>query len=232
LRESFFWRGKLKLPARALSALIIAFIVCTFVPAAGLYAQDGEASAETTEELTPEELAAARIKAREQQENIPGGSSGTTTGTPAPRSTTWNIVVVLLTLALVAAAIYGMVFFIKKASKGKTARDPFLKILASAPLGVNKNAFVVSVGPQAWLVGTAENGVNLIGEIGDKDILNAMLLEDSKRIEAGEEGPGGRAPDFKSILRKLGIKFETDGPDGPQRGPDGIRKRRERLKGL
>jgi flagellar protein FliO/FliZ len=210
---------------------IATFIACILVPT--LYAQDEEAAGVPAVEPAAESPAAEapavdplvteRIRAYEETLMLEEGETGTT---PSPVSSVWSILRVLLTLVLVAAAIYGLVFFIKKASKGKTVRDPFLKVLASAPLGVNKNAFVVSVGSQAWLVGTAENGVNLIGEIGDKDILNAMLLEDSKRSEAGET-PAGRFSDFKSFLRKLGMQFESGEP-----GPGNIRKRRERLKGL
>jgi flagellar protein FliO/FliZ len=197
-----------------------------------VYAQDEEAGvfAGSAEEVPGAEVPIVdtsitdRIRAYEETLILEEGETGT--AAPSTASSVWGILRVLLTLALVAAAIYGLVFFIKKASKGKMVRDPFLKVLASAPLGVNKNAFVVSVGSQAWLVGTAENGVNLIGEIGDKDILNAMLLEDSKRSEEGEL-PAGRFPDFKSFLRKLGMQFESGEP-----GPGNIRKRRERLKGL
>jgi flagellar protein FliO/FliZ len=198
-----------------------------------VYTQDEETIAESAAEAQAaeapiDETSLAdrinQIRAYEETLTLEEGETGTVT--PAPISSVLSVFRVLLTLALVAAAIYGLVFFIKKASKGKAARDPFLKVLASAPLGVNKNAFVVSVGSQAWLVGAAENGVNVIGEIGDKDILNAMLLEDSKRSEADSEFTG-RFSDFKSFLRKLGMQFESGAP-----GPDNIRKRRERLKGL
>jgi len=132
-----------------------------------------------------------------------------------------------LTLVVVAAAIYGVVFLIKRISRGNTSKDPFLKILASTPLGTNRSVHIISVGSQAWLVGAAEHGVNLIGEIQDKDILNAMLLEDSRRSADGG-GKAGRLPDFRSLLHKLGAPAASDAPPGP----DNIRKRSERLKGL
>ncbi|MCL2128316.1 MAG: flagellar biosynthetic protein FliO, partial [Treponema sp.] len=134
---------------------------------------------------------------------------------------------VILTLVVVAAAIYGIVFFIKRASRGGAVRDPFLKILASAPLGANRGVYVISVGARAWLVGSAESGVNPICEIDDKDILNAMLLEDSRRSASADSAPAGRFPDFKSFLRRLGMQVESGAP-----GPENIRRRRERLKGL
>jgi len=106
-------------------------------------------------------------------------------------------------------------------------QDPFLKILASVPLSASRSVHVVSVGPQAWLVGSTENGVTLISEIGDKDTINAMLLEDSKRIAIPPAGGGAPLLDFKAILERLGISTKNENS-----GPDQIRKRSERLKGL
>jgi len=136
---------------------------------------------------------------------------------------TWAVVRMVLTLALAAAAIYGVVFFIRRSSKKTVYNDPFLKILSSAPLGQNRYVHIVAVGSKAWLLSSSDGGVNLIGEVEDKDVLNAMLIEDSKK---SEETPG-RFPDFLSVLRSLGVKSESRAP-----GADEIRKRRERLKGL
>jgi flagellar protein FliO/FliZ len=130
----------------------------------------------------------------------------------------------VLTLALAAAAIYGVIYFIKRASRRVETRDPFLKVLAGAQLSPGRNVHIVAAGSKAWLVGAAEGGVNLISEIEDKDLLNAMFLEDSKRDASA---PGGRMLDFKAMLRRLGMPAQGGAP-----GADNIRKRRERLKGL
>jgi len=165
----------------------------------------------------------------QQSLTFPGGNAET--AMPAPGVSVFSIFRVLLTLAVVAAAIYGLVYFLKfrRASRAGAEQDPFLKILASAPLVADRSVHVISVGPQAWLVGSAGSGVNLISEIQDKDTINAMLLEDSKRIASGEPTGGAAGPllDFKAILGKLGISTKNENS-----GPDQIRKRRERLKGL
>ncbi len=134
----------------------------------------------------------------------------------------WTIVRMVLTLALAAAAIYGIVFFIKKSSKQNVTKDPFLKVIAAAHLGSNRYAHIVAVGSKAWLLGSSDGGVNLIGEIDDKDLINAMLLEDSKK----EAETGGKL-DFLSLLRRMGLPSENRAP-----AAENIRKRRERLKGL
>jgi flagellar protein FliO/FliZ len=139
-----------------------------------------------------------------------------------------SIFKILITLILAAGAIYGLVFLIKRFSRGGAARDPFLKVLASASLGTNRSAHIVSVGSQAWLVGSAENGVNLISEIQDKETLDTMLMEDSRRIAESAAGSTGRFPDFKALLRRMGMPVDSGAPPSPE----DIRKHGERLKGM
>ena len=207
-----------------MAAIAVLCLWCVFSTA--LFAQDE--SAETPEALieTPVE---DRITAAERA--LPLGNDATGAAVNPSPASALSILRILLTLVVVAAAIYGLVFLVKRFARGGMSRDPFLKILASAPLGTNRSAHIISVGSQAWLVGVAENGVNLISEIGDKDILDAMLLEESRRSAGDDGGPdgstGGRFPDFKALLRRLGMPV-----DSPPPGPDSIRKRGERLKGL
>ena len=147
---------------------------------------------------------------------------------PVPPASAMGILRMVLTLAAVAIAVYALVFLIKKASRGSTSQDPFLKILASTPLGAGRSAHIVSVGSRAWLVGSAEHGVSLISEIDDKETLDAMLLEDSRKSAAAFAGnPVGRFLDFKALLRRLGVNAEAEAP-----GPDEIRRRRQRIKEL
>jgi flagellar protein FliO/FliZ len=170
-----------------------------------------------------------RIAAAERA--LPLGDDTEGAALPASPASALSILRVLLTLAVVAAAIYGLVFLVKRFARGSISRDPFLKILANAPLGTNRSVHIISVGSRAWLVGAAENGVNLISEIGDKDILDTMLLEESRKNagdDGGPDGSGGRFPDFKSLLRKLGMQMDSGAPVSPE----SIRKRGERLKGL
>jgi len=143
---------------------------------------------------------------------------------PASGSSTWAIIRMVLILALAAAAIYGVVFFIKKSARKTDISDPFLKILATSHLGSNRYAHIVAVGSKAWLLGSSDGGVNLIGEIDDKDVINAMLLEDSRKTA---EGQTGRFPDFVSLMRRLGTPA-----DSRASGADEIRRRRNRLKGF
>ncbi|MDR1985843.1 MAG: flagellar biosynthetic protein FliO [Treponema sp.] len=133
----------------------------------------------------------------------------------------------VLVLALAAGAIYGVVVFLKRISRPPDQKDPYLKVLAGAHLGSNRFLHAVSLGSQAWLVGAGEGGVSLIAEITDRETIDAMLLNASrKHAEPGE----GKLLDFSQLLRRLGGEA---GPD-PQTKlkAENVRKRRERLRGL
>jgi len=177
-------------------------------------------------------ISAQEVQSQQAQESDSGTATDTTertffyyddsVGVTAPTGPTlWTVIRMILVLALVAAAIYGIVFLLKKASKAAPESDPFLKVIASSHLGANRYAQIVSVGSKAWLIGSSDGGVNLISEIEDKEIIDAMLLEESRK---SEQAPG-RFPDFLSILRRLGVRAQTQAPTA-----DDIRKRRERLK--
>ena len=210
---SYTWRGKLKLSA----VISILCLFCVFTPA--LFAQDEN-------EPTPEIQARERITAAERQFTLGDDEAGAAIP-PSPASAL-SVLRVLLTLVVVAAAIYGLVFLVKRFARGSISRDPFLKILASSPLGTGRSVHIISVGTQAWLVGAAEGGVTLISEIGDKEVLDALLLEDSRRDTETGSGSAGYFPGFKGLLRRLGVQVDSGAPPGPE----DIRKRGERLKGL
>ncbi|MDR1100618.1 MAG: flagellar biosynthetic protein FliO [Treponema sp.] len=149
-----------------------------------------------------------------------------TPGVPVtvPGTSAGLILRMLLILALAAAAVYGVVYFIKRASRPSERRDPNVKLLSSVHLGSNRFVHALAVGTKVWLLGAGDSGVNLIAEIEDPDTVNAMLLEESRR--SAEAAPGGFL-DFKAMLRRFGIPVDKQVP-----GADNIRKRRDRLRGL
>ena len=206
------------MPNGSFRALYAALIVCIFFfQSIDAFAQ--EDSAESAAQIE----AADPITAAEQAMLFPGDGGDAAAAAP-PAVSAWSIFTMVLTLALVAAAIYGLVYLFKRAARGPAAQDPFLKILASAPLGGSRSAHVLSLGSRAWLVGSGDNGVSLISEIDEKEILDAMLLEDSRKSAAAG---AGRFFDFGAMLRNLGMPVDAKAP-----GADKIRNRRDRIKGL
>lgn len=151
---------------------------------------------------------------------------------PAVRSpsSAWAIIRTLVALFVVAAAVYGVVYFLRKIGRPAEARESDLKVLASTHLGSNRFVHVVSLGEKAWLVGASEGGVDLIAEIEDKETIDSLHLEESRRASSG----GGARIDFFSIMRKLGVGGRAAGPRSAGGSPsaEGIRERRERLQRL
>ena len=135
----------------------------------------------------------------------------------------FTILRMVLALALAAAAIYGVVFFLKRISKPPEQKDPYLKVLAGVHLGANRFVHIVAVGSKAWLLGASEGGVSLISEIDDTETIDALLLEASKKSTET-----GKVHDFASILSRL----TGGGSQTPDINADNVRKRRERLRGL
>jgi flagellar protein FliO/FliZ len=221
------------LSAGALRAFFIFFIICAFnLSTINLYAQDESVSDEDIPDGYSQDETATIVESpvadpitAEEWDRFWDGNT-TRTAQPVPVASALSILRVLLTLVLAAAAIYGLVYLIKRFSRGNTTKDPFLKVIASVPLATNRNAHIISAGSRAWLVGASENGVNLIAEIEDKDLLNAMLLEDSRK-SATASMDAGRFPDFRALLHKLGMTVGAKAP-----GTEEIRKRSEKLKGL
>jgi flagellar protein FliO/FliZ len=135
----------------------------------------------------------------------------------------------LLVLVLAAAAIYGLVYFIKKLSNPKKLEDPYLKVLSSASIGPNRAVHVISLGDKAWLVGSADNSVSLISEIDDKETIDAMLLDNSRN---NANSNMGKLIDFRSIF----MRFSGTPDDGQVPGnlpkSKSIEERRKRFKGF
>ncbi len=105
----------------------------------------------------------------------------------------------IVVLALVLAAIYGVYRLMKKVAKPKTADSSAIKVLASASLGAGKALHVVALGSKAFLVGATDTTVNLVSELDDKEFLDALALE----AAMSPTSKPGEGRDFGSILMGL-----------------------------
>ncbi|MDR2633474.1 MAG: flagellar biosynthetic protein FliO [Treponema sp.] len=186
-------------------------------------AQTSDTSSGTVEFIDPQGRAA-----RSEEQAISLGAVSPADIPPNQGAVSFFVILrMILVLALAAGAIYGVVFFLKRISRPPDQKDPYLKILAGVHLGSNRFVYVVSLGSQAWLLGAGEGGVSLIAEITNRETIDAMLLDASrKHAETG----AGKLLDFSQLLRHLGGEA---GPDPQaQLKAENVRKRREHLKGL
>jgi flagellar protein FliO/FliZ len=174
--------------------------------------QDGEASPDSVgavsgTEPNPESLIIFNTGAEDGEPSAPETLSG------------FAILRMVLVLALAAAAIYGVVFFFKRLARPRTQENPHLKVLARASVGGNGSVAVIALGTRAWLVGSGDSGTSLIAEIEDQELVDAMLLDNSRN-----GGDSARLQSFGELLRRLGAGKEEKRP-----GAGDLRKRRERL---
>ena len=148
-----------------------------------------------------------------------------TNGAALPRgaSPVFAIFRMVLVLALVAGLIYLVVFFIRRIGKPQVEQDPHLKILASTHLGSGRYVHVVSVGKEAWLIGSGEGGVNHIAGLGDQEMIDLMVLDASrKKAETPESF------NFQSLLKKFSGGLSAKEKDRLEK----MRQRREKFKRL
>jgi flagellar protein FliO/FliZ len=157
-----------------------------------------------------------------------GGAVPQTTG---GASSAWALFRGVIVLAVAAAAIYGVVYFLKRKKADDLPDDAYLKVLARAPINVKTAAAVIAVGGKAWLVGLSDAGVSLISEITDQETVDAMILSYSGQA-APSRGPASFS--FTDILRRFtgggSARKTEDAADIPQ--PPNLRRNRERLRNL
>jgi len=159
--------------------------------------------------------------------DAPNGAAARTQG----GITFWTVFRLVLVLGLSVAAIYGITYWLKKIARPAELRDPYLRVLASTHLGSNRYVHIVAVGTKAWLIGSSDGSVQPIAEITDQETLDAMFLDESKKLSE----TGKTTNDFKSILRRFFPQANSE-PQSPQSTIDfnaeRLRKQRERLRGL
>ncbi len=110
-----------------------------------------------------------------------------------PASSLWIFVRMVLVLGLVCAGIYAVVYLLKKSSSLPAADDPYLKSVSAVTLPPGKSVQVVTVGTRAFLLGITDQSIQLLCELTDQDLIDAMNLEADKRA-------AGPKKDFSALI--------------------------------
>lgn len=100
-------------------------------------------------------------------------------------SAVWAFVKMILVLAVIIACIYGVFIFFRKSSNSGNSDDPFLRKVSQISLSPGKSVQVVTLLDNAYLIGVTDNSINLIGQVTDKELVEAMNVYSDKnsRIE-------------------------------------------------
>jgi flagellar protein FliO/FliZ len=155
---------------------------------------------------------------------IGDGASGARAANSAAGSNTFSYFLrMVVVLALVVAAIYGVYRLMRRASRPKREDDASLKLLASRSLGPGKSVHVLGLGTKAYLVGASESSVSLIAQLDDKELVDGLFLK------AAQNPPKeGSARDFGEILGSLLGPKKKGQPKGGSSG-DFLAGQRDRL---
>lgn len=107
--------------------------------------------------------------------------SSTTTSNIRTTSTVWIFVRMILVLAIVVVLIYGVLYFIKKKTNIVKDEDDFLRRAAYLNIAPGKTVEVITLVDKAYLIGVTEDNISMLGEITDKELIQAMNLNADKK---------------------------------------------------
>lgn len=150
---------------------------------------------------------------------------------------------IVISLALISFLAYIAVKMMRKASFFKMNDDPYLKDAAVLNLAVNKSIHVITLGSKAYLIGVTDSAINKLGEVEDKDLVDAMNLNASRNadmpkkdfasileaflpfaVKRAKENAGGFNSDFldaqQERLKNIKISEEENKDGGSARGAD------------
>ena len=137
----------------------------------------------------------------------------------------------VVVLALVLAAIYGIYRLMKRLSRPKSAESSAIKLLASTSIGPGKVLHVVGLGAKAYLIGATDTSITLVAEVEDKEFADALALDASLRPPAVQAAGRDFGEMLASLLRRSGAGLGRRGKGGKIRSSgEFLAEQRERLR--
>lgn len=153
-------------------------------------------------------------------------SDGNNIGKSSSFSTFWLFLRMILVLAIVVICIYAVVWFMKKSVKTENDEDdPFLRKVSSVSLAPGKSVQIVTLVDKGFVVGVSDDSVNLISEINDKELIDAMNLYSDKKKQT--QKPRSFADVLEIFMPKK--KDSTIYGDSSKQFSDMLNKQRNRL---
>lgn len=127
----------------------------------------------------------------------------------------------IVSIGVICAVVYGVLYLIKRSKQFNTGTDPFLKTAAVLPLAPDKTLYAVTLMNKAYLLGASASSLSLIAEIADKELVDAMNLYADQQQKNSKQ-------DFSSVLYTF---FPASRPKQQSEEPldSFLSKQRERL---
>lgn len=96
-------------------------------------------------------------------------------------STVGTFVRMIVVLIIVIGLIYGVLWFIKKKTNVVKTEDDYLRRAAYINIAPSKSIEVITLIDKAYLIGVTEDNITLLGEIDDKELVQAMNINADKK---------------------------------------------------
>lgn len=84
-------------------------------------------------------------------------------------------------LVIICLLAYIVIKFLKKSSQVFGTDDPYLRSVSSIHIAQGKSIHVITLGEKAYLIGVTDAAINKIGEVEDKNLVDAMNLEADRK---------------------------------------------------
>lgn len=121
--------------------------------------------------------------------------AASTAARPRSASTVWVFFRMVFVLIVVVVCIYFVMNFMRKKMGGGAADDDtFLRKVAQVTVAPGKTVQIVTLLERAYLIGVTDNSIDLLGEISDKELVDAMNLNADRNQNAA------RARNFSDVL--------------------------------
>lgn len=206
-----------------LRKFILLFIVAIFIASVPVYSQTESETSLTVEDAQDTKSLEGTISL-----DIDETNSGYVAGAGF---SFWDVLRVILVLALIVGCIYFVLWLIKRGMKISPSDDPFLRKVSSLDLAPGKSVQIVSLVDKAYMLGVCDNTISLISEITDKDLVDSMnVYADKKKNSAKPRN----FEELLSIFTKGSSSQSSSDVSKKESGEklvDLLKKQRERING-
>lgn len=101
-------------------------------------------------------------------------------------STVGLLLRMIVMLAVVIGCIYLVIWFMRRATRTGNNNNPFLRVVSSITISPGKSVSIITLVDHAYIIGVTDNSVNLIGEVADKELVDAMNVYADKQDETSK----------------------------------------------
>ncbi len=134
----------------------------------------------------------------------------------------------IIVLIFVVACMYAVMKFMKNGLQRPENTDPFLRKVSSVAVSPGKSVSVVTLLDHAYIIGVSDSSINLIGQVDDKELVDAMNLYADKQSSASKPR---NFNDILALFMPNSAENKNVFKNSAKEAADLLKKQRERLHG-